>query len=110
MVSSNQSAVFRPPSKPAARPPTDYSYFAPDCLHPSQKLHSLMARALWNNMLSPQGRKATNWSRDPPLLCPTVNQPYLRTRLNSQRNNTVQTTDYENYMNDVMQHNIRCYM
>ena len=22
----------------------DYTYFAPDCLHPSQKLHGLMAR------------------------------------------------------------------
>ena len=36
---------------------TDYSYFAPDCLHPSQKLHGLMARALWNNLLSPEGEK-----------------------------------------------------
>ena len=39
----------------------DYSYFAPDCLHPSQKLHALMARALWNNLLQPVGRKTTGW-------------------------------------------------
>ncbi|CAG10376.1 unnamed protein product [Tetraodon nigroviridis] len=28
----------------------DRSYFAPDCFHLSQKAHTLMARALWNNM------------------------------------------------------------
>lgn len=29
----------------------DRSYFAPDCFHLSQKAHTLMARALWNNMV-----------------------------------------------------------
>ncbi|KAJ8340973.1 hypothetical protein SKAU_G00332640 [Synaphobranchus kaupii] len=35
----------------------DRSYFAPDCFHLSQKSHTLMARALWNNMLEPLGNK-----------------------------------------------------
>ena len=35
---------YKRPRDPGQRPPVDYSYFAPDCLHPSQKLHSLMAR------------------------------------------------------------------
>ena len=97
--------------RPGSRPPTDYSFFAPDCLHPSQKLHALMARALWNNMFSPLGSKATSWSNEPPLLCPTPDQPYLRTRLNSQQiNMTMVTSDYVNYMNTVVQHNIGCYM
>lgn len=29
----------------------DRSYFSPDCFHLSQKAHTLMARALWNNMV-----------------------------------------------------------
>ena len=103
--------ITRSNTRPGRRPRTDYSFFAPDCLHPSQKLHALMARALWNNMLSPPGRKATSWSSEPPLLCPSVDQPYLKTRLNSQQNNmNSSTTDYVNYMNTVMQYNIGCYM
>ena len=103
--------LYRSSTRPGRRPRTDYSFFAPDCLHPSQKLHALMARALWNNMLSPRGRKATSWSSEPPLLCPTEDQPYLKTRLNSQENNmNSTTTDYVNYMNTVMQYNIGCYM
>ena len=103
--------ITRSNTRPGRRPRTDYSFFAPDCLHPSQKLHALMARALWNNMLSPSGRKATSWSSEPPLLCPSVDQPYLKTRLNSQQNNmNSSTTDYVNYMNTVMQYNIGCYM
>uniref|UniRef100_A0A3B3QLG3 Si:ch211-214p16.3 n=1 Tax=Paramormyrops kingsleyae TaxID=1676925 RepID=A0A3B3QLG3_9TELE len=35
----------------------DRSFFASDCFHLSQKSHSLMARALWNNMLEPLGNK-----------------------------------------------------
>ena len=35
---------YKRPRDLGQRPPVDYSYFAPDCLHPSQKLHSLMAR------------------------------------------------------------------
>lgn len=30
----------------------DRSYFSPDCFHLSQRAHTLMARALWNNMVS----------------------------------------------------------
>merc|ERR1711874_388715 len=81
---------------------TDYSFFAPDCLHPSQKLHSLMARALWNNMLTPVGKKATSWSRDPPFLCPSISSPYLSTRLNSKSANlSSMQKDYEEYMEGV---------
>lgn len=29
----------------------DASFFTPDCLYPSQKFHSQLARALWNNMV-----------------------------------------------------------
>ena len=61
----------------------DYSFFAPDCLHPSKKLHELMARALWNNMLSPLNKKATSLSRNPPFICPSADYPFLATRLNS---------------------------
>ena len=39
-----------------------------------------LPRALWNNMLSPEGQKATSWSRSPPFLCPSPESPYLATR------------------------------
>lgn len=29
----------------------DVSFFAPDCLHPNQKFHSQLSRALWVNMV-----------------------------------------------------------
>jgi len=89
----------------------DYSYFAPDCLHPSQKLHGLMARALWNNMLTPLGRKSTSWSRDPPFLCPSTSSPYLATRLNSNMANiTSMEEDYAVYMQTVRANRIKCYV
>ena len=43
---SQYSELFR-------RPLPDLSYLAPDCFHFSQKLHSLVARSLWNNLLQP---------------------------------------------------------
>ena len=93
------------------RAPIDYSYFAPDCLHPSQKLHALMARALWNNLLQPVDKKTTGWTRDPPLLCPTSSSPYLSTRKNSQMMNmTVAKEDYVSYLQTVRQFKIGCYM
>ncbi|XP_067009243.2 uncharacterized protein [Anabrus simplex] len=62
----------------------DLSFFAPDCFHFSQKGNSLIANALWNNMLEPVGHKTFGWS---PLmerfLCPTENAPFLFTRRNS---------------------------
>lgn len=30
----------------------DRSYFSPDCFHLSQKAHTVMARSLWNNMVT----------------------------------------------------------
>ena len=89
----------------------DYSFFAPDCLHPSQKLHGLMARALWNNMLTPLGLKATSWSRDPPFLCPSTSSPYLATRLNSNMTNiTSMQEDYATYMHTVRTNRVQCYV
>lgn len=102
---------YKRPRDPGQRPPVDYSYFAPDCLHPSQKLHALMARALWNNMLQPVGQKTTGWSRDPPLLCPTPASPYLATRRNSlSMDMESMMEDYGSYMETVRKFNIPCYM
>ncbi|KAL2099031.1 hypothetical protein ACEWY4_005511 [Coilia grayii] len=63
----------------------DRSYFAPDCFHLSQKAHSLMARALWNNMLEPVGNKTSTYdfSAGLGLQCPSESAPYLRTYRNS---------------------------
>ncbi|XP_023322665.1 phospholipase B1, membrane-associated [Eurytemora carolleeae] len=62
----------------------DLSYLAPDCFHFSQKLHALVSRSLWNNLLQPVGQKATDWSKqEVPFLCPSSTAPFLATRKNS---------------------------
>uniref|UniRef100_G3SS35 Phospholipase B1, membrane-associated n=1 Tax=Loxodonta africana TaxID=9785 RepID=G3SS35_LOXAF len=63
----------------------DTSFFAPDCIHPNQKFHSQLSRALWVNMLQPLGRKTNtlDLAAAIPLSCPTQNDPFLRTYRNS---------------------------
>ncbi|XP_048831450.1 phospholipase B1, membrane-associated isoform X1 [Brienomyrus brachyistius] len=63
----------------------DRSFFASDCFHLSQKSHSLMARALWNNMLESLGNKTYihDFTNDLPLKCPSQASPFLRTYKNS---------------------------
>ncbi|XP_039605816.1 phospholipase B1, membrane-associated [Polypterus senegalus] len=63
----------------------DRSFFSADCFHLSQKSHSQMARALWNNMLQPVGHKSElkNLSESVPLSCPSQDEPFLRTYKNS---------------------------
>ncbi|XP_070834676.1 phospholipase B1, membrane-associated [Chaetodon trifascialis] len=63
----------------------DRSFFAPDCFHLSQKAHTLMARALWNNMLEPVGNKTfyQDFEAGVDLQCPSTTSPYLKTALNS---------------------------
>ncbi|XP_071433161.1 phospholipase B1, membrane-associated isoform X2 [Pithys albifrons albifrons] len=53
----------------------DDSYFAPDCFHFSQKAHSQVARALWNNMLEPIGEKTDNQHMEDEIVlkCPVTN-------------------------------------
>ncbi|XP_069008959.1 phospholipase B1, membrane-associated-like [Embiotoca jacksoni] len=63
----------------------DRSYFTPDCFHLSQKAHTLMARALWNNMLEPLGNKTftQDFTADIELKCPSETNPFVRTAINS---------------------------
>nr|XP_023680577.1 phospholipase B1, membrane-associated-like [Paramormyrops kingsleyae] len=63
----------------------DRSFFTPDCFHLSQKSQTLMARALWNNMLEPLGNKTQtqNFTADISLKCPTKDSPFLSTYQNS---------------------------
>ncbi|KAM6912234.1 phospholipase B1, membrane-associated [Xenentodon cancila] len=63
----------------------DRSYFSPDCFHLSQKAHTLMARALWNNMLEPVGNKThrQNFTAGIELKCPSESNPVFRTAVNS---------------------------
>ncbi|NXT46120.1 PLB1 Phospholipase, partial [Pluvianellus socialis] len=63
----------------------DSSYFAPDCFHFSQKSHSQAARALWNNMLEPLGKKTDNQQMEDEIVlrCPSEAEPFLRTYKNS---------------------------
>ncbi|NXP58094.1 PLB1 Phospholipase, partial [Chloropsis cyanopogon] len=63
----------------------DDSYFAPDCFHFSQKTHSQAARALWNNMMEPVGKKtdSQNMEDEIVLKCPSEAEQFLRTYKNS---------------------------
>ncbi|XP_060042778.1 phospholipase B1, membrane-associated-like isoform X2 [Erinaceus europaeus] len=63
----------------------DISYFAADCLLPSQRFHSQLARALWDNMVNPLEKKAhfLNLGKEVALPCPNQNVPFLRTIKNS---------------------------
>ncbi|XP_069708716.1 phospholipase B1, membrane-associated [Phaenicophaeus curvirostris] len=74
----------------------DRSYFAPDCFHFSQKSHSQAARALWNNMLEPLGKKTDNQKMEEELVlkCPSEAEPFLRTYKNSNYTYPNQTPNY----------------
>ncbi|XP_077586998.1 phospholipase B1, membrane-associated [Stigmatopora nigra] len=74
--------VFLPTSQDGK---PDRSYFTPDCFHLSQKAHTLMARALWNNMLEPVGNKTytQDFMAGVDLKCPSETTPFFRTALNS---------------------------
>ncbi|XP_034051102.1 phospholipase B1, membrane-associated [Thalassophryne amazonica] len=63
----------------------DRSYFTPDCFHLSQKAHTLMARALWNNMLEPVNNKTftQDFMAGVNLKCPSETIPFFRTAANS---------------------------
>ncbi|KAJ8401165.1 hypothetical protein AAFF_G00387470, partial [Aldrovandia affinis] len=62
----------------------DLSFFSLDCFHFSERGHSEMAIALWNNMLEPVGRKQVynNFTLDRnKIRCPTQDQPFIFTRV-----------------------------
>ncbi|XP_070578243.1 phospholipase B1, membrane-associated-like [Ptychodera flava] len=64
----------------------DRSYFAPDCFHFSGKGHAAAAKALWNNLFEPVGKKTNSFdpSKDIVLECPSGENPYFYTAKNSQ--------------------------
>lgn len=64
---------------------TNFSYMSVDCFHLSQKGYALATNALWNNMLERNGNKTKNWNWKSPykFLCPSEENPFLRTRVNS---------------------------
>ncbi|XP_037261739.1 phospholipase B1, membrane-associated [Falco rusticolus] len=74
----------------------DSSYFAPDCFHFSQKSHSQAARALWNNMLEPLGKKTDSQQIEDEIVlkCPSEAEPFLRTYKNSNYTYPNQTPNY----------------
>uniref|UniRef100_A0A914UN84 Phospholipase B1, membrane-associated n=1 Tax=Plectus sambesii TaxID=2011161 RepID=A0A914UN84_9BILA len=70
----------------AAKEP-DLAYLAPDCFHPSQLGHSIMAKQVWNNMFEPFGDKTTEFDNSYPvsisLKCPQPDCPFIRTAMNT---------------------------
>ena len=61
----------------------DYSYFASDCFHHSEKGQEAVGEALWNNMFEPEGSKKESWSPGEHIECPSEDSPYLFTSKNS---------------------------
>lgn len=62
----------------------DDTVMAYDCLHWSQKGHAVAANGLWNNMMQPAGKKSAGFRRlYEEFECPTDNDPYIKTYLNS---------------------------
>jgi phospholipase B1 len=63
----------------------DFSYFSPDCFHPSRKGHHGFAYMLWNVMHMPVGHKpfAYDSYEEPVFRCPSEDYPYLFTNQNS---------------------------
>ncbi|XP_018404144.1 PREDICTED: phospholipase B1, membrane-associated-like, partial [Cyphomyrmex costatus] len=63
---------------------TDMTYLSSDCFHISQKANARFANGLWNNLLETVGTKSTTWHElFHKFLCPTLERPYLTTKLNS---------------------------
>ncbi|GFO27956.1 phospholipase b1, membrane-associated-like [Plakobranchus ocellatus] len=62
----------------------DYSFFAIDRFHISQKGQAVAGLSLWNSMFEPVGNKSTSvqWTNGN-ILCPTEDSPYLFTHRNS---------------------------
>ncbi|BFZ11512.1 hypothetical protein BsWGS_14551 [Bradybaena similaris] len=69
------------PSTPSGK--VDFSYFASDCFHYSEKGQQSVAGALWTNMVEAVGSKHTAWTPGQALKCPTEEHPYLYTAKNS---------------------------
>jgi len=61
----------------------DFSYFAPDCFHFSQKGHEAAAVELWNNMMQKVGQKTTVWNLLDTLHCPPAGNGFIYTSKNS---------------------------
>ncbi|XP_064780997.1 phospholipase B1, membrane-associated-like [Oncorhynchus masou masou] len=73
----------------------DLSLFSVDCFHISERAHAEMAIALWNNMLEPVGMKQgyNNFTYDRTKInCPSEDQPFIFTKVNSLPSPPVTTT------------------
>jgi len=85
----NDFTIVRQPFMEHMKVPTtasglsDFSYFAPDCFHFSQKGHEAAAVELWNNMMEKVGQKTTLWNLLDKLHCPSPGNGFIYTSKNS---------------------------
>jgi len=84
----DRTVVLQPFYKDTYMPRTadggiDYSYFAADCFHYSEKGQEEAGEALWNNMVEPVGAKRLTWTQGEQTECPTETHPFLYTKKNS---------------------------
>ncbi|KAF7690291.1 phospholipase B1, membrane-associated-like [Silurus meridionalis] len=86
---SNFTVVLQPFLRDIAVPMLDgrpdRSFFSPDCFHLSQKAQTLMARALWNNMIEELENKThkQDFSIGLQTKCPSQTSPFFQTFVNS---------------------------
>ncbi|KAK7104476.1 hypothetical protein V1264_019185 [Littorina saxatilis] len=76
--------LFNSTSVPMVDGKPDLSYFAPDCIHLSDKGQAAAALTLWNNMITPQqDKEPLRWPPTGTVKCTSEDQPYIYTNLNS---------------------------
>jgi len=75
---ANFTVVVQPFTQNMVIPPSFGIYFLSelDCFHPSFLADAAWAISLWNNMLTPQGKKATNVPIDLEFVCPDENSVF----------------------------------
>jgi phospholipase B1 len=70
-----------PPKLSNGKP--DFSYFAPDCFHFSEKGHQAAAIELWNSVMTPHHARNDKWTIGQAIKCPTLTSPHFFTYKNS---------------------------
>jgi len=60
------------PVSPAGGP--DMEYLAPDCYHFNDKLHSMVGKNIWNNLVEDPAERSSNYGDDLAIVCPTRGQ------------------------------------
>lgn len=68
-VSADDFAVVYQPFMSNLNIPNATYLSALDCFHPGQLGHAMLAKALWNNLVTPRAQKRTHQTVEEPVIC-----------------------------------------